>query len=175
MGILTVLVKMQMASVISQITTTVSVGTGGVTNITIITKTCSQCPGSGNPLGTEEGGLKVSLVGEYGSTSCETKGLDNLERVDYDNGKTSFFDGAPDDDGDDDGLGGCKNYDLNNGLSGGTATWTGKGTWTGADSNTVCINFYDPDNNKPTCCCSLVKSTLEQDETTDLSGCECRL
>merc|ERR1712058_182519 len=97
----------------------ICVGIGGVTNITIITKTCSQCPGSGNPLGTEEGGLKVSLVGEYGSTSCETKGLDNLERVDYDNGKTSFFDGAPEDDGDDDGLGGCKNYDLNNGLSGG--------------------------------------------------------
>ena len=65
--------------------------------------------------------------------------------------------------------------DLNYGLTGGTATWTGKGTWTGADSNTICIDFYDPDNNKPTCCCSLFKSSLEQDETTDLSGCECIL
>jgi len=152
----------------------ISVGNTGLTNITIITKTCSQCPGSGNPLGTVEGGLKITLIGEY-STSCESGGLDNLERVDYDNGKTSFFDGAPEDDGDDDGLGGCKNADLNYGLTGGTATWTGKGTWTGADSNTICIDFYDPDNNKPTCCCGLFKSTLEQDETTDLSGCECVL
>ena len=54
----------------------------------------------------------MSLVGEYGSTSCETRGLDNLEQVDYDNGKTSFFDGAPEDDGDDDGLGGCKNVSF---------------------------------------------------------------
>jgi len=150
------------------------VGNTGLTNITIMTKTCSQCPGSGNPLGVVEQGLKVTLLGEYG-TSCESSGLDNLEKVDYDNGKTSFFDGAPEDDGDDDGLGGCKNADLNYGLTGGTATWTGKGTWTGADSNTICIDFYDPDNNKPTCCCSLAKSSLEQDETTELSGCECML
>ena len=88
-----------------------NVGNSGLTNITINTETCSQCPGSGNPLGTEEGGLKGTLLGEYG-TSCESNGLDNLERVDYDNGKTSFFDGAPADDGDDDGLGGCKNVSI---------------------------------------------------------------
>ena len=28
--------------------------------------------------------------------------------VDYDNGKVAFFDGKPDNDGDDDGMGGCK-------------------------------------------------------------------
>jgi len=97
------------------------------------------------------------LLGEYG-TSCESNGLDNLERVDYDNGKTSFFDGAPADDGDDDGLGGCKNADLNYGLTGGSATWTGKGTWTGSASETICIDFYGDD--KPSCCCNLVQSTL---------------
>ena len=83
-------------------------GNTGLTNITIITKTCVQCPGTGNPLGVLELGLQLMLKGEYG-TECETNGLDNLERVDYDNGMTSFFDGKPEDDGDDDGLGGCKN------------------------------------------------------------------
>ena len=71
------------------------------------TKTCSQCEGSGNPLGTDEGGVKVFLIGDFG-TECRSNGLDNLEKVDYDNGMTAFFDGTPDDDGDDDGLGGCK-------------------------------------------------------------------
>lgn len=147
-----------------------NVGNSGLTNITINTETCSQCPGSGNPLGTEEGGVKVMLLGEYG-TSCESNGLDNLERVDYDNGKTSFFDGAPADDGDDDGLGGCKNADLNYGLTGGSATWTGKGTWTGSASETICIDFYGDD--KPSCCCNLMQSTLAQDESSELTGCVC--
>ena len=31
-----------------------------------------------------------------------------MELVDYDNGKVAFFDGKPDNDGDDDGMGGCK-------------------------------------------------------------------
>jgi len=150
------------------------VGNTGLTNITINTETCSQCPGSGNPLGTVEGGLMVTLLGEYG-TSCQSGGLDNLEHVDYDNGKSSFFDGAPEDDGDDDGLGGCKNADLNYGLTGGSATWVGKGIWTGAASETICINFYDPDNNKPTCCCNLAMSTLEQDESSELTGCVCAM
>ena len=54
-----------------------------------------------------EGGLKVHLIGDWG-TQCDSAGLDNREKVDYDNGMTSFFDGTPDDDADDDGLGGCK-------------------------------------------------------------------
>jgi len=144
----------------------------GVVNITVNTETCSQCEGSGNPLGTEEGGLQVLLLGEYG-TSCESNGLDNLERVDYDNGKTAFFDGAPADDSDDDGLGGCKNADLNYGLTGGSATWTGKGEWTATASNPVCIKFYDPANNKPTCCCQLSRRTLALGETSELESCVC--
>merc|ERR1712013_764215 len=135
-------------------------GNTGLTNITIITKTCVQCPGTGNPLGVLELGLQLMLKGEYG-TECETNGLDNLERGDYD------------------GLGGCKNADLNYGLTGGTATWTGTGQsiWTGADSNAVCIDFYDPNNSKPTCCCNLAKPTLgyETDMTSELTGCECKL
>jgi len=153
-------------------------GNTGLTNITITTKTCVQCPGTGNPLGVLELGLQLTLKGEYG-TECETSGLDNLEKVDYDNGMTTFFDGKPEDDGDDDGLGGCKNADLNYGLTGGTATWTGTGQsiWTGADSNAICIDFYDPNNSKPTCCCSLAKPTLgyETDKTSELTGCECKL
>jgi len=146
--------------------------TNGVVNITIETFTCSSCAGSGNPLGKEEGGVKVILNGEYG-TSCTSNGLDNLELVDYDNGKTAFFDGAPDDDGNDDGLGGCKLADLNYGLTGGSATWTGPGEWTADAFKPVCINFFDPDNNKPTCCCELKKRTLNKDETSDLKNCLC--
>ena len=105
--------------------------------------------------------LLVLHQGDYG-TFCQSHNLDNLEKVDYDNGMTAFFDGAPDDDGDDDGMGECKGADLNYGLNGGTATWTGEGTWTGTSSSPVCIKFYDPDNNKPTCCCDLADTTLEQ-------------
>jgi hypothetical protein len=118
------------------------------------------------------------LKGEYG-TSCESNGLDNLEVVDYDAGFVSFFDGQPDDDGDDDGLGGCKNADLNYGLTGGTATWlgTGQSIWTAADSNAICIDFYDPNNSKPTCCCSLATPSLgyELEKTSELTGCECTI
>eukprot|EP00092_Neocalanus_flemingeri_P014933 GFUD01016128.1.p1 GENE.GFUD01016128.1~~GFUD01016128.1.p1 ORF type:complete len:296 (-),score=72.25 GFUD01016128.1:158-931(-) len=144
-------------------------GINGVVNITIATHTCSQCGGSGNPLGTKEGGLKVMLLGDYG-TSCESNGLDNLERVDYDNGKTSFFDGSPADDADDDGLGGCKLADLNYGLTGGSATWTGLGEWTAVDSQAVCINFYDT---TVTCCCELKQKTLSTDNTSELENCLC--
>jgi len=146
----------------------------GVVSITITTSTCSLCEGSGNPLGNVEGGVQVVLQGDYG-TSCHSNGLDNLERVDYDNGKTAFFDGTPDDDDDDDGLGSCKLADLKYGLTGGSATWTGPGEWTAAESEPVCIKFYDPDNNKPTCCCKLSQRTLSKDETSDLSDCQCHL
>ena len=47
------------------------------------------------------------MQGEWG-TACTSNNLDNLELVDYDNGKIAFFDGKPDNDGDDDGMGGCK-------------------------------------------------------------------
>merc|ERR1719323_1895294 len=98
-------------------------GVNGVVNITISTESCSQCAGSANPFGYVEGGLRIYLEGDYG-TFCQSHNLDNLEKVDYDNGMTAFFDGAPDDDGDDDGMGECKGADLNYGLNGGTATWT---------------------------------------------------
>jgi len=151
-----------------------AIGVNGITNITIKTKTCSQCEGSGNPLGVVEGGVQLHLIGLY-STECYSNGLDNLEKVDYDNGFNSFFDGAPDNDGDDDGMGECKGADTNYGLEGGSATWTGKGTWTAADSEAICIKFYDPFNDKPTCCCSLQKPTLTTQETSELTNCECKL
>ena len=54
-----------------------------------------------------EGGLSVHLLGDY-DVQCMSQGLDNLEKVDYDNGLIAFFDGTPDGDGDDDGMGACK-------------------------------------------------------------------
>ena len=81
--------------------------TPGIQTITVRTQTCSQCEGSGNPTGVVEGGVRLQLLGDFG-TECVSNGLDNLELVDYDNGHTAAFDGKPDDDGDDDGLGDCK-------------------------------------------------------------------
>lgn len=102
-------------------------GVSGVINITVITETCDGCPSS---LGhTEEGGLQVTL--ENRGKSCTSEGLDNLEKIDYGTGLTSFFDGEPDSDNED-GLGGCNFADLKLGLSGGHVTWTGSGTWTAA-------------------------------------------
>ena len=96
-------------------------------------------------------------------------------QVDYAAGVTSFFDGSPDGDGDDDGMGGCKGFDLNLGLTGGSATWTGSGSWTGA-KEAVCINFYDDGTKpKPTCCCDLASPTLASGETSNLVNCECRI
>jgi len=74
---------------------------------------------------------------------------------------------------DDHGLGGCNNFDLNIGVTGGTATWTGAGTWTPNTERTICVDFYDPGNNKPTCCCTLPQSSLSSaDGAVDLT-CEC--
>ena len=152
-----------------------TIGVNGVSNITVRTETCSQCAGSGNPLGYVEGGLSLHLLGDY-DTSCQSNGLDNLEKVDYDNGMVTFFDGSPEDDGDDDGLGGCKNADLNYGLTGGTAKWTGQGTWTGTSDQPVCIMFFPSSSGDVvSCCCQLQQPTLSQDETTQLENCNCFL
>ena len=107
-------------------------GVNGIVNITVATESCSQCVGSGklfinkkfktniftiyisgNPLGYVEGGVRVHLIGEY-DAQCMSLGLDNLEMVDYDNGLNAFFDGTPDGDGDDDGMGACKGVSITN-------------------------------------------------------------
>jgi len=152
--------------------TCIHVDVNGIVNITVSTESCSLCQGSDDP--KVEGGLKVHLEGDWG-TQCQSSGLDNREKVDYDAGLIAFFDGTPDDDNDDDGLGDCKLADLNYGLNGGTAEWTGAGTWTGSVSDTVCIMFFDPDNRLPTCCCSLQQRSLAQGESSGLKDCECKI
>ena len=88
----------------------------------------------------------------------------------------AFFDGQPDDDGDDDGLGDCKSADLNYGLSGGSATWTGQGTWTGSSQDPVCIQFFpDPAGDIVSCCCGLETPSLAQEESSELVNCSCSL
>ena len=152
-----------------------NIGVTGISNITLTTQTCSQCAGSGNPLGYLEGGLQLHLIGDWG-TSCHSMGLDNLEKVDYDNGMVAFFDGQPDDDGDDDGLGECKNADLNYGLTEGSATWTGQGTWTGSSKDPVCIQFFpDPSGDIVGCCCDLDTPSLAQEESSELVNCSCSI
>merc|ERR1719510_1980188 len=97
-------------------------------------------------------------------------GLDNSEKHDYGNGNSAVFEnldasGKPADDG----MDMCYNGDLNLGLSGGTATWTGQGTWTPVSQDPICINFYG--DNKPTCCCGT--TALQSNVPTDLSDCHC--
>ena len=142
-----------------------------------------------------EGGVKVHLIGYLGGTECTSDGLDNIELVDYDNGVTAVFDGLPDDDGDDDGLGACKGMDLNIEVSGGTATWTGPGTWTGVEAGGknllllfllsilllllgVCVNFYceavgGEECEEDFCCCDLASPSLGQGEESELVNCQC--
>jgi len=150
-------------------------GVNGIVNITIKTASCTGCAGSSDPQGVVEGGVRLFLMGAY-NTECTSEGLDNLELVDYKDGSITFFDGKPDDDGSDDGMGECKGHDMNYGLVGGSATWTGPGQWTGAASSPICIKFFDPDNNKPTCCCDLAIKTLDLIvDTTDLVNCSCEV
>merc|ERR1712136_668239 len=150
-------------------------GINGIVNITIKTASCIGCAGSSDPQGVVEGGVRLFLMGAYGA-ECTSDGLDNLELVDYKDGRETFFDGKPDDDGSDDGMGECKGHDMNYGLVGGSATWTGPGEWTGAASSPICIKFFDPENNKPTCCCDLAIKTLDLIvDTTDLVNCSCEV
>jgi len=149
-----------------------SPGTNGVESITIVTDTCSSCAGSGNPTGLVEGGVSLQLDGLY-NTHCNSNGLDNGELVDYDNGKTAVFDGTPPDDGSDDGLAGCKLADLNEEVSGGSATWTGDGVWTGAESDPICVKFSSEGDDNVTCCCKLESRTLQTGVSTNLIDCKC--
>jgi len=147
-------------------------GPNGVESITIATDTCSSCAGSGNPTGKVEGGVGLQLIGLY-NTNCNSNGLDNLELVDYDNGRKAVFDGTPDNDGSDDGLAGCKLADLNEEVSGGTATWTGDGVWTGAATDPICVKFSSEGGDNVTCCCKLESGTLETGDQTNLTDCQC--
>jgi len=139
-------------------------GVAGLEKITISTASCTGCTD-----GMVEDGVKLTLIGYYQGTQCTSKGLDNMEKMDYGDGQAAVFDGLPEDDDSDDGLGECKYADLNKGLSGGSATWTGSGTWTAIDANPVCVNFY---MSETTWCCTLAKSSLEKDESTDLTNCK---
>ena len=65
-------------------------------------------------------------------------------------------------------------YDLNVDLQGGTAKWTGQGTWSAASDQAVCVDFYDPEHNKPTCCCDLAQTSIStEDGAVPLTNCSC--
>jgi len=138
-----------------------------LTRIAVNTKSCSGCSNS-----NVEEGLQLHLVGRYGA-ECSTNSLDNTDQIDYTTNHEAVFNGTILGGKDDHGLGGCNNYDLNVGLTAGTATWTGDGSWTPQTDKPICINFYDPEDNKPTCCCNLGQQSLSSsDGATDLS-CSC--
>jgi len=138
-----------------------------LTKITINTDTCAGCSYS-----NVEKGLQLHLVGRFGA-ECLTDSLDNPVEHDYVDNYEAVFNSTVSVDSPDQGLGGCNNYDLNVGLTAGTATWTGDGTWTPRADKPICINFYDPEDNKPTCCCDLPQQSLSSsDGAADLS-CSC--
>merc|ERR1719317_1660756 len=113
----------------------------------------------------------LHLDGRYG-TECSTNSLDNNDRVDYAANNEAVFNSTILGGNDDHGLGGCNNFDLNVGVTGATATWTGEGTWTPQADKPICVNFYDPEDNKPTCCCDMSKKSLGRADVADLS-CSC--
>ena len=70
----------------------------------------------------------------------------------------------------------CKGADLNYGLLGGSATWTGAGSWTAVFSAPICIKFYETVvSPKPTCCCDLQQRTLATNQMSDLVNCSCHM
>jgi len=138
-----------------------------LTKITISTKSCTDCSYS-----VVEKGVQLHLVGRFG-TECSTNSLDNPTEHDYVDNKEAVFNSTINGNSVDMGLGDCNNYDLNIGLTAATVTWTGEGSWTPETDNPICINFYDPANNNPTCCCDLPQQSLRsEDGETDLD-CSC--
>jgi len=138
-----------------------------LTKITVKTKSCDGCASS-----NVEQGLQLHLDGRYG-TECSTNSLDNSDRVDYSANNVAVFNSTILGGNDDHGLGGCNNFDLNVGVTGATATWTGEGTWTPQADKPICVNFYDPEDNKPTCCCDMSKKSLSSKDFVSDLNCSC--
>jgi len=124
-----------------------------VRKVTVNTQSCDGCS-----YANVEQGLQLHLVGKY-NTECSTDSLDNPDMHDYiDNHEAIFFSGNSSIG--DHGMGECANFDLDIGLTAATAAWTGAGSWTPMGDKHICVNFYDPNNNKPTCCCNLIQASL---------------
>jgi len=135
-----------------------------ITDITVKTSSCDGCSTS-----LIEDGLQLYLEGNYGA-KCTTVGLDNQDLHDYSSNRIAIFhSGSPDA-----GLGSCNNYDINVSLNNGTAMWTGEGSWTPKSVDPICIHFYDPQHDKPTCCCNIEQSSISNtDNEVPLTNCHC--
>jgi len=144
-------------------------GIPAITTITVSTSSCASCSS-----GSVEEGLQLDLVGKFSSITCSTDGLDNSDQHDYGSNNVAQFNSTFLGGNDDHGLGHCNNFDLKVGLTGGSASWTGPGTWTPRADKPICVNFYDPNSDKPTCCCDLPVSTLSaSDGPVQLTNCNC--
>jgi len=139
-----------------------------LTSIKVKTKTCSGCVEGSS-------GLHLTLVGQYGMLFCQTNTLDNLEILDdYSDNHEAVFDGAPAGDNNDDGLGNCRYHDMNLGISQGTASWVGDGSWVPQATDPVCVTFYGADN--PPCCCQFPAGTSISGDSgpANLLNCQCQ-
>jgi len=136
-----------------------------ITTITARTSSCSECSS-----GMAEEGLQVHLICKYGP-ECTTGQLDNSDLHDYGSMNVAMFNSTILGGTDDHGLGGCNNFDLNVGVTGGTASWTGPGTWHPTPQQSICVDFYG--NNKPTCCCTLPQQSLSNADGEVNLTCDC--
>jgi len=142
-------------------------GSSVLTRIVVKTSSCTGCSNS-----NVEEGLQLDLVGKFGSKHCSTNALDNRDRVDYSSGNEASFNGTYLGGTDSHGLGQCDNFNLNIGVREATASWTGPGSWTPASENPICVHFY-PEESKPTCCCTLPKSSLSNSDGPTQLSCSC--
>jgi len=112
-----------------------------------------------------EGGLKVILEGEEGST-CETAGLDDPLKQDYVSGQEARFDGEPDG-GVTDGLQGCYMASLGEQLIGGSVTWTGTGMFA-AQKREICVEMS---GSEEAWCCQMKEGYSVSNVAVQIGDC----
>jgi len=108
-------------------------------SITFVTDSCTGC--------TTEG-VETTLVGEKISgfpdgITCDTQKLDHEGTIDFANGASTTFDGkmnGAQNDQEEDMMGACFEFPLNNQLLGGFVKWVGDGDWV---PKSVCVDWKD--------------------------------
>ena len=120
--------------------------------------------------------MTMLTTGLLGLTECTTDNLDNDDAHDYGSRSVAHF-------GLDGGLGGCwvcwpdirypddgyLKVDLNQAVESGSVAWTGAGTWSPENEDTICVDFYGENNQNY--CCQLDQALTSVDGFKPLSNC----
>ncbi|XP_023349869.1 keratin-associated protein 10-4 isoform X2 [Eurytemora carolleeae] len=132
----------------------------GLQSITLKTQSCTGCQGAQGS--AKEDGPFIILLGGGGQT-CNTKQLDNPDKIDFDNGKVALF-------SDSDLLQSCDKADLGDHIIGGSVHWTAnQGLWQPA-KNQIQINWSDSSVGGE-CCCMKGPSLSSQNRIGSLYTC----